>query len=63
MNVFLSHPKLDVLYNPLLDEITHDALPKESLTERLCGLLRQSGVDSIVKQSWSHQEGLRTNPM
>ena len=23
MNVFLSHPKLDVLYNPLLDDSEH----------------------------------------
>ena len=36
------------------------ALPKEmlkSLTERLRGPLRLSGVDSIVTQSSSHQEG------
>ena len=39
------------------------ALPKEklkSLTERLCGLLQLSGVDSIVTQSSSHQEGPTT---
>ena len=35
----------------------------ESLTERLCSLLRLSGVDSIVKQSLSHQEGPRTVPV
>ena len=38
-------------------------LPKEklkSLTERLCGPLRLSGVDSIVTQSSSHLEGPTT---
>ena len=35
----------------------------KSLTERLCSLLRLSGVDSIVKQSLSHQEGPRTVPV
>ena len=41
-------------------------LPKDklkSLTERLCGLSRLSGVDSIVKQSSSRQEGPRTVPV
>ena len=41
-------------------------LPKEklkSLTERLRGLLRLSGVVSIVKQSSSRQEGPRTVPV
>ena len=40
-------------------------LPKEmlkSLTERLRGPLRLSGVDSIVTQSSSRQEGLTTVP-
>ena len=41
-------------------------LPKEklkSLTERLCGLLRLSGVGRIVKQSLLRQEGPRTVPV
>ena len=41
------------------------ALPKEmlkSLTERLCGPLRLSGVDSIVTQSSLCQEGPKTVP-
>ena len=42
-----------------------DKLPKEmlkSLTERLRGPLRLSGVDSIVTQSSSRQEGSTTVP-
>ena len=42
------------------------ALPKEklkSLNERLHGPIRLSGVDSIVKQSLSCQEGQRTIPV
>ena len=38
-------------------------LLKDSLTERLRGLLRLSGMDSIVKHSLSCQEGLRTIPL
>ena len=41
-------------------------LPKEklkSLTERLCILLRLSGVGRIVKQSSLRQEGPRTVPV
>ena len=41
-------------------------LPKEklqSLIERLCGLLRLSGVVCIIKQSLSCQEGPRTVPV
>ena len=34
----------------------------KSLTERLCGLLRLLGVDSIVKQSLSRQERLTVVP-
>ena len=40
-------------------------LPKDKfkdLTERLPGLLQLSGLNSIVKQSTSLQEGLRTVP-
>ena len=35
----------------------------KSLTKRLHGLLQLSGVDSIVKQASSCQEGPRTVPM
>ena len=42
------------------------ALPKEKLkglTKKLCGPLRLSGVDSIVTQSSSRQEGPTTIPV